>query len=143
MRAAATVLAIAAAVLALAGCSSASPTAAAPSATAAPAVTTSAPPAVVGASLPPAPPVDTWVIKGSDFQQTLDLRLQTKLTETADVLVDDDEARSLAYAVCTSLRTGGTPETARAIIQSAYPTVDQYDTLGILLTAKAFCVDTV
>ena len=66
---------------ALAACSSApEPTpVAAPPTTPASAPTSASSTTVPVADLSPAPPVDTWVQKGNDFQQTLDLNMQPEL----------------------------------------------------------------
>lgn len=146
MRIAALTLAALCAV-ALAACSSepAAPAAATTAPPSAPAARPATAAVVRVADLPPAPPVETWVQKGSDFQQTLDLNMQTELIELGLSVAeaDEDAARELAYAVCSALRSG-TPESATSeVVQAAYPTADQIDSIGIGLAAQAYCLDTV
>jgi putative hemolysin len=97
------------------------------------------------ASLPAAPPLETWVEKSrSDFQMTLDLNMQTELIELGVPVgdVDEDAAQSLAYMICSHLRAGGSA-TVNDEVRAAYPTATNIDAMGIVLAAQAYCLDTV
>lgn len=137
--------------LALVGCSpAAEPIVAAPPSTAATTASartsTAARPTSVPVStdLPAAPPVEQWVEKASGFQQTLDLEMRTKLIElgVAPVEATDTAARDLAYLVCATLRAGVPKDQVNELVQTAYPTADGFDALGIVITAQGYCLDT-
>lgn len=136
------------ALLAISACSAAEPVSQPPEAvppppSAAP-PTSSAAEATV-ATLPPAPPPETWVIKGDNFQETLDLNLQTELIElgVSSTEADEDAARDLAYLVCTALRAEAQLDDVWALIRAAYPTATEIDAIGIESRARYYCLDTV
>lgn len=149
MRLTAAALVAATAVSLIAGCSDTSaPTTTdrpvAQSTTAAPARTTptSAAPRQLK-SLPKAPPLNTWVTKGSDFQQTLDLRMQTAMIERLDMSpaeADEDWAHGLAYYMCSALRRH---QNAGEALAAIYPNPDASQQIGITVAAQAYCLDTV
>jgi hypothetical protein len=65
-------------------------------------------------AFPPAPPPETWVVKRSDFQQTLDFKMQTALMNLQTAAVqkglpyqqfDASTARDMACFICSGLRT--------------------------------------
>jgi hypothetical protein len=94
------------------------------------------------APLPPAPPLESWVVKGNDFQQTLDLRMQTAMIETLDIPVAEatvDAARSLAYYICAGMRAG---QRAGDLLVAIYPAADAPAQLGVPLAAEGYCLDT-
>lgn len=144
----AALVAVAALALTLAGCADepaeapavASPTSSSPSA-AAPTTSSSTPVAV----LPPAPPLDTWVVKGNDFQQTLDLKMQTAMIEQLNMSpadADETAARDLAYYVCRSLRQYPS-QPGSAWVQAAYPNVESFSLERVAIAAQFYCLDTV
>ncbi|TQM37773.1 hypothetical protein [Pseudonocardia cypriaca] len=93
--------------------------------------------------LPPAPPLESWVVKGSDFQQTVDLHMQTAMMERLDISVAEatvDAARSLAYYMCTGMRAG---QRAGDLLVAIYPAADAPAQLGVSLAASEFCLDAV
>jgi hypothetical protein len=140
------------AVLVLAACSTNSAPPPAPAttpastATAAATTTTAARPTSVpvAAGLPPAPPLEQWVEKGSDFQQTIDLQMRTQLIKlgVAPIQATDTAARDLAYLVCSTLRAGVPKDQVNELIQTTYPAADGFDGLSILVTAQGYCLDT-
>jgi hypothetical protein len=118
------------------GCTAPIPGNASP-APAAPPSTTSVP----VADLPSAPPIDQWVVKGSDFQRTLDLNVETALINlgVATAAADEQAARSFAYHFCSGLRThrASPPD----LVKEAYPSADFADSVGLGLAANAYCLD--
>lgn len=97
------------------------------------------------AVIPSAPPIEQWVRKSSDFQQTLDLNMQTALISRLDISPSDataSAARDLAYYICTDLR-GGTTTDSSAPVRELYPTAALPDAIGVSLAAQAYCLDTV
>lgn len=144
MRLIAAALVAATAVSLLAGCSDTSAAPVAQSTTAAPARTTpTSAPSRQLKSLPKAPPLNTWVMKGSDFQQTLDLKMQTAMVERLDMPfaeADEDWAHALAYYMCSALRRH---ENAGEALAAIYPNPDASQQTGITVAAQAYCLDTV
>lgn len=97
------------------------------------------------ADLPSAPPVEAWVVKGSDFQQTLDLNMQTAMIERLMMSpsdADETAARDLAYYVCRSLRQYPS-QPGSAWVEASYPGTETIDAIGVALAAQAYCLDTV
>lgn len=149
MRLIAAALVAATAVSLLAGCSDTSATTTtegpvAQSTTAAPARTTpTSAPSRQLKSLPKAPPLNTWVKKGSDFQQTLDLRMQTAMVERLGMPfaeADEDWAHALAYYMCSALRRH---QNAGEALAAIYPNPDARQQIGITIASQAYCLDTV
>ena len=135
------------AIAALAGCSPTEAPADPEPTTLAPLTATSLRPTSVPVSrdLPSAPPLEQWIEKGNDFQQTLDLNMRTHLIRlgVAPTEATDTAARDLAYLVCATLRAGLTPSQAAELVRTAYPTVKEFDAIAIVVTAQAYCLDTV
>lgn len=96
------------------------------------------------ATLPPAPPVETWVTKGSDFQRTLDLNMMTALINMGLPTGEADEAaaRNLAYFLCSELRAGTSESEVRNLVSEVYPSADMIDAMGIVLASQHYCLDT-
>lgn len=96
------------------------------------------------APVPKAPPLMTWVTKSnSDFQQTLDLNMQTAMISHLNIATRDADAtaaRDLAHFICTGIRDG---VNATEQLKKAYPLVAMPDTLSVTLAAQAYCLDTV
>jgi hypothetical protein len=137
---------VAAAVLLLASCGNeAAPgNPAVPETTQTAAVKTSAAARATAANLPPAPPLDSWVVKGSDYQLTLDLNMQTAMIELglSPSDIDESDAQAYAYHVCSTLRNN--PDAGYdVLVTDIYPSAELTKTLGMVLAAQHYCLDTV
>jgi hypothetical protein len=136
---------VAAAVLLLASCGNeAAPDNTAPETTQTAAGKASAAPRATAANLPPAPPLDSWVVKGNDYQLTLDLNMQTAMIELglSPSDIDESDAQAYAYHVCSTLRKN--PDAGYdVLVTDIYPSVELTKTLGMVLAAQHYCLDTV
>ena len=122
-------------------CACSAPTSQSPAAAAAPVAAPVPPTTMSVAALPPAPPLDEWVVNGSDFQQTLDLRMRTELIELGigPATATDAAARDLAFHICSGLRAHRAP--IYELVREAYPQADSPRLVGIGLAAKGYCLD--